>query len=243
MDIAGKNALVTGAASGIGRATCEAFADKGAAHIHLVDVNAAGLEETARLCRDKGTECTVHVCNVGDLAALEATFADANAATPLDIVYNNAGIVTGAPLFPDGPVSRIEAMTDININAVFAGTRFAIDHMKGRGGVVVNTGSTSYNSTTFPDILYIATKAAVFGFTAACAQLEQSHGVRVCSVLPGLVDTPIVNTTGDGGKADWMERILRDNEALPPSALAAGVVGLVEDDACAGENRVVRAGE
>lgn len=241
MDIAGRNALVTGAASGIGRATCLAFAEKGAAHVHLVDLNAEGMAETGRMCAAHGAGFTLHACDVGDLAALERVFAAANAETPLDIVFNNAGMVTGADLFPDTPVSRIETVTDVNVNAVFAGTRFAVAHMRGRGGVVVNTGSTAALGTSFRDILYVATKAAVVQFTGACERLMESHGVRVCAVMPGLVDTPILDTTGGDRRADWMEPILRDNVALPPSALAEGVVALVEDEGNAGQYVIVSA--
>lgn len=241
MDIAGRSALVTGAASGIGRATCIAFAEKQAAHIHLVDLSEDGMAETARLCGERGTPCTTHRCDVGDLDALEAVFAAAARATGLDIVFNNAGMVTGADLFPDTPLARIEKIVAVNVGGVIAGTRFALDHMRGKGGVVINTGSTSASSTTFPDILYIATKAAVVQFTAACVQLMDKHGVRVCAVMPGLVDTPIIETTGGERRADWMEPILRDNVALPPSALADAVVAMVGDEANAGQAVTVRA--
>lgn len=238
MDISGKAALVTGAASGIGRATCEALATKGASHIHLVDLNEEGCRETARLCgANVGT--TVHPCNVADLGALEAVFAAAAEETGLDIVFNNAGMVTGADMFPDTPNARIELIVAVNVSAVFAGTNFAVKHMADRGGVVVNTGSTSSLHDRFIDILYSATKAAVLQFTQGCGKLMESHGVRVCAILPGLVDTPIVDTTGGDTRADWMQKILDDNVAMPPAALAAGVVALIEDDSNAGGHSIV----
>ncbi len=238
MDISGKAALVTGAASGIGRATCQALAAKGASHIHLVDMNGDGCAETAKLC-EEGLGTTVHQCNVSDLAALEAVFDAAAAESGLDIVFNNAGMVTGEHLFPDTPNDRIELITAVNATAVFAGTRFAIKHMEGKGGVVVNTGSTASLHNRFIDILYSATKAAVLQFTQGCAKLMESHGVRVCSVLPGLVDTPIVDTTAGDKRADWMQVILDENVAMAPATLAAGVIALIEDDSNAGEYSIV----
>ncbi|HEX7849968.1 MAG TPA: SDR family oxidoreductase [Sphingomonas sp.] len=239
MEISGKHALVTGGGSGIGRATAIALAERGAAHVTLLDVNATGLDESADLVRQAGATAAAITCDVSDSAALAQAFAQAATAAPIDIVYNNAGVVSGAHLFPTAPSARIEQMFGININGVVIGTQLAVEHMAGRGGVVVNTVSTAHNNINFRDILYSTSKAAVAQFTQAAAQIEGPTGVRVCGVSPGLVDTPILDTTGGDKRADWMEPILANNRALPPRAIAEGVVKQIEDDGSAGTILVV----
>lgn len=234
MQIQGKVALITGGGSGIGRATALAFADKGAKHVHVVDLNEAGSDETAKMLVEKGCGATVHVCDVSDFDALTRVFDLAATATGLDIVFNNAGVVTGKHLFPETTIERMMKVFAINIDAVVYGTQLAVQHMAGKEGVVVNTVSLAATHPRYRDILYSTSKAAVLHFTSCCFQLMDSHGIRVCGVNPGLVDTPIVNTTGGDKVADWMAPVLANNVALPPSALADAVVGLVEDDGNAG---------
>lgn len=238
MRIEGRSALVTGAGSGIGRATATLLARRGAARVGLVDVNRSGLEESAALVEAAGARASVHVCDVADPAALDATFAAFTAEGPLDIVHNNAGVVSGAHMFPGAAADRIARLFAINIEGVVIGTKLALEHMPG-GGVVVNTGSTAHNNTGFRDILYSTSKAAVVQFTGACGQLFATTGVRVCAVNPTLVDTPILDTTGGAACADWMAPVLANNRALPPEAIAEQVVALIEDDEAVG--RVVDA--
>jgi len=107
------------------------------------------------------------------------------------------------------------------------------------GGVVVNTCSSAALHTGFRDFLYTATKAGVLAFSRSCAPLAEACKVRVNTVLPGLVNTPILKTTGDGELADWMAPILAANTALQPEDIARAVVGIIEDDSLAGEQVVV----
>src|SRR3546814_9697746 len=76
--------------------------------------------------------------------------------------------------------------------------------------------------------MYATTKAAVMRFTRCCAPLKDECKVRVAGMLPGLVDTPILDTTGAGGKSDWMETVLANNEACRPEDIAEGVAALIE---------------
>src|SRR3546814_2832640 len=82
--------------------------------------------------------------------------------------------------------------------------------------------------------MYATTKAAVMMFTRGCASLKEECNVRVAGMLPGLVDTPILDTTGDGGKSEWMKMVLANNEACRPEDIAEGVMALIEDDRLAG---------
>lgn len=232
MEIRGKTIIITGAASGIGRASALAFATAGCGQLHLVDVNRSGLEETARLCGGEGSEVATHVLDLSDIPATEAWFKQHGA---VDILYNNAGIVSGEPQFPDVDAAAIQRIIDINFTSMVVATQEAAAHMRARGGgVIVNTISTVALGTGFYDPMYAASKAGAMMFTRCCASLSESHGVRVAGVLPGLVRTPIVDTTGANGKSQWMRDVLANNEACEPSEIADAVVMLVQDDALVG---------
>lgn len=242
MDITGKTALITGGGSGIGRATAVALATKGTRRIWIVDRDEGMAKETAALIKPLGAEGIVCAIDVGDLAALTDVF-EAAAVDGYDIVFNNAGVLAGKQLFPDTPLKRIESIVAVNITAVILGTQLGIAHMARRGGgVVVNTGSTVAFHARHRDYLYTMSKAAVVSFSAACAPLFETTGVRVNTVLPGLVNTPILLQTGDGELADYMIPIIANNPALEPQDIARGVVTLIEDDTRNGEQLVVSAG-
>jgi 3-oxoacyl-[acyl-carrier protein] reductase len=241
LNIEGKTALITGAASGIGRATAVALAQKGARRVWLLDREETGARETAQKLQALGCEGLVRAFDITDFAKLEAAFAEAGTQGGLDIVFNNAGMVVGLKVFPDTPPEKVRAIVDLNLTAVIFGTQWAVRQMARRGGgVVVNTCSTAALHTGYIDFLYTATKAAVLSFSKACKPLKETHGVRVNTVLPGLVNTPILLTTGDGELAPWMGPILASNKALEPEDIAQAVVRIVEDDEMAGEAVEVR---
>jgi 3-oxoacyl-[acyl-carrier protein] reductase len=232
MDINGKSAIVTGSAGGIGRATAVMLAERGAAEIRLVDVKADALAETARLVAAKGARVSTHVLDLSDVPAVEAWFW---AHGDVDILHNNAGVVSGLPQFPDVDAVRLRWIIDVNITSLVAATQIAVQKMKARGGgVIVNTVSTVALGTGFYDAMYATTKAAVMMFTRCCAPLKEECNVRVAGMLPGLVDTPILDTTGAGGKSEWMKTVLANNEACRPEDIAGGVMALIEDDSLAG---------
>jgi 3-oxoacyl-[acyl-carrier protein] reductase len=232
MDIKGKTAIVTGSAGGIGRAAAVMLAARGAAEIALVDIKEAALAETARLVAAAGARATVHALDLSDIAATEAWFRSHG---DVDILYNNAGVVSGAPQFPDVDAARVRWIIDVNVTALIAATQIAVQAMRRRGGgVIVNTVSTVALGTGFYDAMYATTKAAVMMFTRCCAGLKDECNVRVAGMLPGLVDTPILDTTGAGGKSEWMKTVLANNEACVSEDIAEAVMTLIEDDSLAG---------
>ena len=232
MDITGKTAIVTGAASGIGRASAVLMAARGAASVTLVDVNEAGLAETAHQVQAAGAKASVHVLDLSDIAATEAWFRDHG---DVDILHNNAGVVSGLPQFPDVDAARLRWIIDVNVTSLVVASQIAVQSMRQRGGgVIINTVSTVALGTGFYDAMYATTKAAVMMFTRCCASLKDECNVRVAGMLPGLVHTPILDTTGDAGKSDWMKDVLLNNEACQPDDIANGVIALIEDDTLAG---------
>lgn len=232
MDIVGKSAIVTGSASGIGRATAVMLASRGASELRLVDIDDAGLAETARLAAAHGARVSTHRLDLSDIPAAEAWF---RAHADVDILHNNAGVVSGAPQFPDVDAARVRWIIDVNITSLIAATQTTVQAMRRRGGgVIVNTVSTVALGMGFYDAMYATTKAAVMMFTRCCASLKDECNVRVAGVLPGLTDTPILDTTGANGKSDWMRTVLANNEACTPADIAEGVLALIEDDGLAG---------
>ena len=241
----GKVALVTGGASGIGRASAQLLAARGA-FVVVADMDDAGGAETIRAIEEAGGRGRFVHLDVSDVAELERVFGqivDEHGA--IHIVHNNAGLVSGAPDFPDTAPARIAAVVGVNVTGTFVGTRLAIDAMsRSGGGVVVNMASVLAdasvdNTRGAADPVYAATKAAVKMLTQLCAPYAESHGVRVNALLPGAVDTPILRKTGDGGPAGWLEPRLEEIELLTPEQVAEAALALVEDDRCAGVTRIV----
>jgi NAD(P)-dependent dehydrogenase (short-subunit alcohol dehydrogenase family) len=233
MDINGRNAIVTGGAGGIGRATVMRLAERGADRIKVVDIDETGLAETARLAASDNTAIETHVLDLSDLEGVERWFG--SHAADCDILFNNAGIVSGKRQFPDIDIATLRRISDINLNAVVLATQIAAQSMQPRGGgVIIQTVSTVALGSGFYDALYAATKTGLMMFLRCCAGLQDEMGVRVVGVLPGLVDTGILRTTGGDDYAPWMHTILANNPACQPDDIAAAVIDLIEDDGRAG---------
>ncbi len=194
---------VTGAASGIGRATALAFARDGA-DVVISDVDATGLEETARLVAAEGGRAFSFTVDVADAAAVE-TFADqvcADHGVP-DIVVNNAG-VGQAGFFLDTPTEEFDRVLDINLGGVVNGCRSFGKRLRdrGTGGHIVNVASMASYTPVNVMNAYCTSKAAVFMFSDCLRAELDSFGIGVTTICPGFIDTNIVDTTrfslGDG---------------------------------------------
>jgi 3-oxoacyl-[acyl-carrier protein] reductase len=242
VDLAGKTALVTGAGSGIGRATARALAAAGV-QVVVGDLDDVGGTETARLIDEHGGVATFVQADVASPHGIRTLFDAAHRLFGgVDIVHNNAGLVSGEPLWPGIGLDRIKLMVDVNLAAVCMGTAAGIEALRARGGgAIVNTASVAGLRPAPADPVYGATKAAVLHFTQSCAGLA-SEGIRVNAVVPGPTETPILAKTGDGTKpAAWLQPWLANIRLRQPEEIAAVVLDLVRDDTCAGETRVVDA--
>jgi NAD(P)-dependent dehydrogenase (short-subunit alcohol dehydrogenase family) len=186
----GKRALITGAGSGIGRATARLFAEHGAA-VGVVDINGEAAEAVAAELRAGSAAAVAVQADVADPAAVERivqTVADAFGG--LNILVNNAGIPGGPPQRLDElPMERWDRTLDVNLRAHLLLARTAFPWLAREGGAVVNTASSAaiagYPSS--PD--YAVSKAGVVMLTRQLAAHWGPHGIRVNAVAPGLIDT------------------------------------------------------
>ena len=189
MMLAGKVAIVTGAAQGIGRAIAEALARDGA-DVAVVDLDVTRAEETARAVSSQGRRALVIKANVAEWADVTA-MAD-RVLTELgriDILVNNAGITR------DGLLLRMKeedwnAVLDVNLKGTFHCTKAVLPAMtKQRGGAMVNIASVVGVMGNAGQANYAASKAAVIGFTKTVAREYASRGVTVNAVAPGFIET------------------------------------------------------
>lgn len=242
MELDDKVVVVTGAGSGIGRASALRLARAGAAAVAVADVDDRGAEETVAMVRGLGVKAEYMRTDVGDPAQIENLFAAAMGTFGgVDVVHNNAGVVSGDPPWPGTSLAAAQRVIQTNLGGVVYGTRVAIDALRARGGgVIVNTASVAGLAPFLEDAVYGATKAAVIMFTRSNAGLLDLCNVRVNAVCPGIVDTGMVAKTGDGtNPANWLAMALMMIDMVTPEQVAEAVLTLVRDDTAAGEYALI----
>lgn len=232
MQLTGKVVLVTGAASGIGRAVARALAEEGAS-VMVADLDDIGGTETVRrIEEDLGARAAFVQADVASPHGIREMFRGTEATFGgVDVVVNDAGLVSGEPAFPGMDLERIHLVVDVNLAGVCMGTQAAVQALRRRGGgVVVNVASTAALDLHPADPVYAATKAGVVHFTRCLAHLAR-EGIRVNAVLPGMTRTPMVAKTGDGTTpAAWLRPVIPTLVMIEPEEIAEAVVSLVHDD-------------
>lgn len=238
MRLEGKVAVITGAGSGIGRAAALRLARDGAS-IVVADMNEAGAKETVSQIEAAGGKAAAIKTDVTKTSEITAMldFADTTYGG-FDILYNNAGVTTGMPRYPESPEANWRRTVEIDLNAVIEGTRQAIPRLKARGGgVIISTASLAGLFGFQADPVYAAAKHGVVGLTRALINLKDEMNIRVNCVCPAVVRTPLVmsgiqNLTGEA--RETAEKQMSAMPMLPPEEIAEAVYDLIRDDGAAG---------
>ncbi|MFJ5025492.1 SDR family NAD(P)-dependent oxidoreductase [Streptomyces goshikiensis] len=187
-DLTGRTALVTGAASGIGRSTALLLAEAGAA-VHCADRDERGLAETAALIAQAGGSATAHPLDVTDRTAIRAAV---RAAGPLDIAAAIAGVMHTSTVL-ETTDEDLDRILDINFKGVLRTCQEAARAMiaAGRPGAIVTMASGAVDAAQPGLLCYSAAKAAVVQLTKTLATETGPHGIRVNAVAPGWIRTPM----------------------------------------------------
>ena len=223
----GKVAIVTGAASGIGRATAERLASEGA-RVVIADRDAARAESVANALRTAGAaDAWACACDVSVEAQVDACVTGAvDRWGAVHVVVNNAGLMTFKALV-DLSADDWTRVLAVDLLGAFFFVKQALRRMP-RGGAVVNVASIHANATEPGVAPYAAAKAALLSLTRSAAIEARPRGIRVNAVLPGAVDTPMLwnNPNVEAG----IETVDRANVGAPAD-LAAAVAFLASDEA------------
>jgi NAD(P)-dependent dehydrogenase (short-subunit alcohol dehydrogenase family) len=226
-DLSGSAALITGAASGIGRASALAFASAGAS-VALVDIDAEGLADAAAAARAVGPRAEVLVADVRDLRAVTGAVGRAVAAFGrLDAALNNAGVP--GPYVPLDEYSEEDFMQilQVDLAGVWRCMRAEIRYMRSqRSGAIVNT-SSMLGAAAMPDNgAYVAAKHGVHGLTRAAALELGGTGIRVNAIAPGVTRTGMTSAV-----SDELLRAVPLGRIAEPEEIAAAAVWLCSADA------------
>jgi len=232
--VVGKVVLVTGAASGIGRASAALFAREGA-KVMLSDRDEAAGKLVAADIRAKGGDTLFRAADVTDEAAVEALVAATLSAWGrLDAAHNNAGIMGAVSPLPDLSLEDWRSVIDVNLTSMFLCMKHELRVMQKAGrGAIVNTSSAAGVVGTPALAAYTASKHGLLGLTKVAAVENAATGVRVNAILPGAVDTPLLRALMDA--SEGAERAVREGQPGgrlgTPEEIAEAAVWLCSDRA------------
>jgi NAD(P)-dependent dehydrogenase (short-subunit alcohol dehydrogenase family) len=225
-----KVAVITGAASGMGRATAMRFAGEGAAVV-VADLNQAGGEATVRQCREQGGRAVFQKADVaakGDIKALiDRAVAEFGR---LDVTFNNAGLVGALGSLEEVTVESWDRTHAILLRGVFLGIKYSIAPMrKAGGGSIISTASIAGMRGGFGPLPYSAAKAGVINLTECAAVELGKDRIRVNCICPGGINTPIM-----GGQSETREAGLANAQPMQragqPEDIANMALFLASDD-------------
>lgn len=225
-----KVAFVTGAASGIGRATAIRLGEEGA-RVAAADLNSEGAASTAATV---GGEAVGLGLDVTDFATVRAAIEEAEGRLgPIDILVNCAGWDKVEP-FVDNSEETWERVIDINLKGVIRCTRAVLDGMiSRRSGSIVSISSDAGRVGSSGEVVYSGAKAGIIGFSKGMARETARHGLRVNVVCPGPTDTPLMAATSEANPrlGEALVKAIPFRRLARPEEIAAAAVFLASDDA------------
>jgi len=228
----GKVALVTGGASGIGRASAQRLAAEGA-KVMLGDINKPGLEETAKAIQEAGGRAAIYVFDVSDADACRSCVnATIEEFGQLDVLCNIAGTVT-LKHFEEISDEYWNRIVGINLSGVFFMSKAAIPHLIKTKGNIINMGSTASLVGQVYNAHYCATKAGVLMLSKSMAIEFAGRGVRVNAICPGGVNTPLIENfeMPEGADLDLVAKLFSLVEQAEPEEIATAVAYLASSEA------------
>ncbi|MEW9308946.1 SDR family oxidoreductase [Labrys neptuniae] len=217
IELQGKTAVVTGAASGIGLATCEALMKAGVTVV-MVDRNAAALD---KLVASSNGKAIAQVTDLLDAASCAAMIPEVIAKVGrIDILYCNAGTYIGGDLV-DTDALTIDRMLNLNVNAVMKNVHAVLPHMiEQGGGDIIVTSSLAGHSAIKHEPVYSASKWAITCFTQTVRRQVNKHGIRVSQVSPG----PVISALLSDWEPDRLQAAKDAGALIEPSEVAEAVV-------------------
>jgi NAD(P)-dependent dehydrogenase (short-subunit alcohol dehydrogenase family) len=222
--LVGKTAIITGAASGIGRGTADLFAEHGA-RLVLVDRDGPGLEAAREQLAGQGAQVVAFEGDVSLAPVIDGVVALALASFgQIDVVFNNAGIMPTGDLASFAETTWDEVM-DVNVKSMYLLSKAVIPHMLARGaGSIINTSSVMATLTEPGYEAYSSSKAAIMGLTRAIAVSYAEQGVRCNCICPGWVDTPMnQRLAAELGGMDQLYPLIKRQQPLGRMATAREV--------------------
>jgi NAD(P)-dependent dehydrogenase (short-subunit alcohol dehydrogenase family) len=192
LELDGKAVVICGGATGIGRACADAFAAEGA-RLAILDWNERALDAAADELRRAGTEVITQHVDVSHGASVDAAHERViEAFGGIDVGFNNAGIITPSKAIEDTTEDDWDSVLGVNLKGIWLCTRAQVRHMRPRGqGVIINTASTAGLVGAPGTTPYTASKHGVLGITRTVALELATSGVRINSIAPATVDTPL----------------------------------------------------
>jgi NAD(P)-dependent dehydrogenase (short-subunit alcohol dehydrogenase family) len=230
----GKVAIITGAASGMGRATAIRFAGEGA-KIVIADLNKEGGESAARDCRENGSDAVFQKTDVSGEADVKAAVERAvKEFGRLDIIYNNAGLGGAVGPIEEITVENWDKTLGILLRGVFLGIKHAVAPMrKVGGGSIISTASIAGIQGYAGIHAYSAAKAAVINLTRSASMELAKDRIRVNCICPGGINTPLIYSNIPGG-ADTTAQFLSKMQPMPregrPDDIANMALFLASDE-------------
>jgi 2-hydroxycyclohexanecarboxyl-CoA dehydrogenase len=226
----GKVAFVTGAASGIGRATAIRLGEEGA-RVAAADLNADGAAATASTI---GPQSVGLGLDITDLSGVQAAIAEAERELgPIEILVNCAGWDRVEP-FLDNSEEIWDKVIDVNLKGVIRCTRSVLESMiSRRSGRIVNVSSDAGRVGSSGEVVYSGAKAGIIGFSKGVARETARHGLRVNVVCPGPTDTPLMAATSEANPrlGEALVKAIPFRRLAKPEEIAAAIAFLASDDA------------